>query len=728
MSASAKKAKKPAKIPKKNKGNTYSGRDYGPVTWEELSNLRRNSVILFKSVRYPNKISEWTLRADHARESRYYICVLCRRLQDRGRREKPPVNFGPAARILVRNGRFLVHPDYPKTPHICGFAENPLSDRAAVLARRMMIRARAEITEDGLTAKQKMMQVIERFRTDEKYADLTDQEIAMMEEMCRGKVSTRGWSDSSTARALYINRRKLTSLKHCELRKIFECPIVGCSFVTTLQGMIDVHISETHKTADGDPEPSLIPHEGLYPAEECYTEESYLTEGACNGENGEISVTTPDQIIDEEGNDGKKDFGPVMYEAVSSRQTHGPIIIHYSKRYPDKISEWSIIWDDANNETVHYECVLCRRVIEKAKRSNSIEDIGPPAQISVLNGRFLVDPDYPEIPHVCNFAKNVLSNRETVLARRSSIRKKSAAAIKCEKIPEGELQGPSDANTTERWNMPCSIKAEGDNSKEVKPFSTSRSSQSSCCAEIDDQYLNASHEYPSSSNKPALGDGSAVSEVIRPTIHGPKRVPMKFIHRPIDASTLQRKPVSEVMETMHAEYSCSIVGCSFRTRNAKALDEHLQIHEILDEESSISSQKERAVYLDDECDEHVLAAASLQFSTSGVSIGMVLDRGRYEVAKNRPVQRTENIAMNYVGAVKPDTVGKFNSSNAAHGNFQEEPVPDDDDTTYEEMDDEIVLDVEHVDEEEFGDDGDEVAYEEEMAAPFEYKGGRLCRM
>ncbi|VDK28240.1 unnamed protein product, partial [Anisakis simplex] len=59
----------------------WRGEDYGPVTCEELSTLRRNSVILFESELHPGKISEWTLRTDPSREIKYYICVLCRRLQ-----------------------------------------------------------------------------------------------------------------------------------------------------------------------------------------------------------------------------------------------------------------------------------------------------------------------------------------------------------------------------------------------------------------------------------------------------------------------------------------------------------------------------------------------------------------------------------------------------------------------------------------------------------------------
>lgn len=93
-------------------------------------------------------------------------------LQDRGKRLVPPVKFGPPARILVRNGRFLTHPDYPRTPHICGFSTNSMSERAVVLSRRAMIRARTEISEDGITPREKINQVLTSFREDAKYSNL----------------------------------------------------------------------------------------------------------------------------------------------------------------------------------------------------------------------------------------------------------------------------------------------------------------------------------------------------------------------------------------------------------------------------------------------------------------------------------------------------------------------------------------------------------------------------
>lgn len=106
------------------------------MTLEALSNKRRNTIILFKSIRYPNKISEWSVKTPSSDISKYYTCVLCRKLKDSGKRCSPPVEYPPAARIVVRDGRFIVHPDYPKTPHICGFENNPLADHASVLSRR----------------------------------------------------------------------------------------------------------------------------------------------------------------------------------------------------------------------------------------------------------------------------------------------------------------------------------------------------------------------------------------------------------------------------------------------------------------------------------------------------------------------------------------------------------------------------------------------------------------
>lgn len=66
---------------KAREGQEWESEDFGPVTWQELSNMRRNSVILFNSELYPNKISEWSLRAEPGRDNKYYICVLCRKLQ-----------------------------------------------------------------------------------------------------------------------------------------------------------------------------------------------------------------------------------------------------------------------------------------------------------------------------------------------------------------------------------------------------------------------------------------------------------------------------------------------------------------------------------------------------------------------------------------------------------------------------------------------------------------------
>lgn len=110
--------------------------DYGPVLHEALSNQCRKTIILYESKRYPGKVSEWSLKVPANDTTTYYTCVLCRKVKDRGKRQIPPVDYPPAARIVVRNGRFMVDPDYPKAPHICDFENNPLSNRESVLSRR----------------------------------------------------------------------------------------------------------------------------------------------------------------------------------------------------------------------------------------------------------------------------------------------------------------------------------------------------------------------------------------------------------------------------------------------------------------------------------------------------------------------------------------------------------------------------------------------------------------
>lgn len=96
----------------------------------------RSALILFKSRRYPNKISQWAQNGTKGDASTRYTCVLCRRLKEKNRRSNPPVECDPPAAIVVRSGRFMVDPDYPNPPHICDFANNHLADQNEVIRRR----------------------------------------------------------------------------------------------------------------------------------------------------------------------------------------------------------------------------------------------------------------------------------------------------------------------------------------------------------------------------------------------------------------------------------------------------------------------------------------------------------------------------------------------------------------------------------------------------------------
>ncbi|KAM3727167.1 GPI inositol-deacylase [Dirofilaria immitis] len=70
-------------------------------------------------------------------------------LIDRDKRLITKVELDPPARILVRNGHFLTHPDYPCTPHICEFEDNPISGHTIFRVSRAMTCARKKISEDN---------------------------------------------------------------------------------------------------------------------------------------------------------------------------------------------------------------------------------------------------------------------------------------------------------------------------------------------------------------------------------------------------------------------------------------------------------------------------------------------------------------------------------------------------------------------------------------------------
>lgn len=71
-----------------------------------------------------------------------------------------------------------------------------------------------------------------------------------MEHMVLGRIHGRMWSESSSMRSLYINRRKLMINHNDKPRKVYECPVADCDFLTFAPGMIDIHVSEKHRVVD----------------------------------------------------------------------------------------------------------------------------------------------------------------------------------------------------------------------------------------------------------------------------------------------------------------------------------------------------------------------------------------------------------------------------------------------------------------------------------------------
>ncbi|OZC05488.1 hypothetical protein X798_07538, partial [Onchocerca flexuosa] len=86
-----------------------------------------------------------------------------------------------------------------------------------------------------------------------------------MEDMVLGRVHGRMWSESSSVRSLYINRRKLiTANQNDKPRKVYECPVVDCDFLTFASGMIDIHLSEKHRITNDSNTIQSTAFEGEY--------------------------------------------------------------------------------------------------------------------------------------------------------------------------------------------------------------------------------------------------------------------------------------------------------------------------------------------------------------------------------------------------------------------------------------------------------------------------------
>uniref|UniRef100_A0A0R3RSL0 C2H2-type domain-containing protein n=1 Tax=Elaeophora elaphi TaxID=1147741 RepID=A0A0R3RSL0_9BILA len=552
---------------KAREGQEWEAEDFGPVTWHELSNMRRNSVILFNSELYPAKISEWSLRAEPGRDNKYYICVLCRRLQDRGKRLIPPVKFGPPARILVRNGRFLTHPDYPRTPHICGFGDNPMSDRAVVLARRAMIRARTEISEDGMTPREKINQVLISFREDGKYADLSAEEIDQMEDMVLGRIHGRMWSESSSVRSLYINRRKLMNANQNDKpRKVYECPVVDCDFLTFASGMIDIHVSEKHRVVNDPNVAGSAAFEAQYPVSAERNDEVDVSNLSVESSTQNVPVYStvqmdlePNSVCDPEG-----DYGPVIYEALSY-QRRKSIILFESRLFPNKISEWALKMP-TNDMTMYYTCVLCRKLKDKGKRQEPPVQYPPPARIVVRNGRFMVHPDYPKTPHICDFANNPLSDRQSVLSRRVLAKRPVNGLIFG--VP---VQKPSNYVTNQDMNYRYITIAPSECSSSniyvvEEPGTWPQDPEISLSDDSDSEYEALLR----------LDVNSNISEVPSAAVPVHSDVPSSS-ETDFAARGGKRSQI----------YNCSIVGCNFMTSTLADLDIHLGEHELLDEEQVV---------------------------------------------------------------------------------------------------------------------------------------------
>ncbi|MCP9258616.1 hypothetical protein DINM_001634 [Dirofilaria immitis] len=246
-----------------------------------------------------------------------------------------------------------------------------MSDRAVVLARRAMIRARTEISEDGMTPKEKIDQVLISFKENGKYANLSVEEIEQMEDMILGRIQRQMWSESNSIRSLYINRRKLIVANHNDKQRKVE-HLVSLEenkegSVSNLSGEIPVQNVSLYSTAQINAQPNLI----------------------CEPEG---------------------DYGPVLYEALSC-QRRKSIILFESRRFPNKISEWALKMP-TNDITMYYTCVLCRKLKDKGKRQEPPIQYPPPARIVVRNGRFMVHPDYPKTPHIFQKTFNCTTNQD----------------------------------------------------------------------------------------------------------------------------------------------------------------------------------------------------------------------------------------------------------------------------------------------------------------------------
>uniref|UniRef100_A0A915ERU6 C2H2-type domain-containing protein n=1 Tax=Ditylenchus dipsaci TaxID=166011 RepID=A0A915ERU6_9BILA len=149
---------------------------YGPIEFRFDSSQRKNQVIIYDSVRYPGKSSEWYfVRKNQSTLNETYRCVHCR-----GAHEKAPdvpANRGcPGARITVRQEHFMTDPDVPLGVHICDFKNNDNCSTYIVWGRRALLRANSELRFNPEKPKLKFQKLLKSIEDGEdEYAHLSVQ-------------------------------------------------------------------------------------------------------------------------------------------------------------------------------------------------------------------------------------------------------------------------------------------------------------------------------------------------------------------------------------------------------------------------------------------------------------------------------------------------------------------------------------------------------------------------
>lgn len=148
--------------------------DYGPVLYKFESSQRKKHVIVYNSVKYPNRASEWYFaRRNASTENETYRCVTCRRYREeikRGQRQGE-INR-PEARITVNRDRFLTDPDEPLGEHICNFENNEKTTLVAVWTKRALSKANSELRVCATKPRAKFDSLLEDFKSGEEYAHL----------------------------------------------------------------------------------------------------------------------------------------------------------------------------------------------------------------------------------------------------------------------------------------------------------------------------------------------------------------------------------------------------------------------------------------------------------------------------------------------------------------------------------------------------------------------------